>query len=106
MIPPEESIRTSDATNSSRPKGTASSPDMGSLRERKSSGMLRSVVQAERLIQLALVLPAATLIGWAIGLGLDHWLGRHWISIAGLVLGAIAGFVDVFRVVIRMAKTP
>jgi len=70
------------------------------------SGILKSVVQAERLIQLALVLPAATLIGWAIGLGLDHWLGHHWISIAGLLVGAVAGFVEVFRVVAAVSKTP
>lgn len=69
-------------------------------------GILKSVVEAERLIQLALVLPASTLIGWAIGMGLDRWLGHRWISIAGLIVGAVAGFVEVFRVVAALSKTP
>jgi F0F1-type ATP synthase assembly protein I len=80
--------------------------EAGESRRRGASGILKSVVQAERLIQLALVLPAATLIGWAIGMGLDRWLGHHWISIAGLLVGAIAGFVEVFRVVATLSKTP
>jgi ATP synthase protein I len=61
---------------------------------------LNSVVQVERLIQLALMLPAATVIGWLIGVGLDRWLHQHWIYIVGLLLGAAAGFVQIFRVVL------
>jgi ATP synthase protein I len=61
---------------------------------------LSSVVQVERLIQLALMLPAATVIGWLIGVGLDRWLHQHWIYIVGLLLGAAAGFVQIFRVVL------
>ncbi len=61
---------------------------------------MHSLVQIESLVQLALLLPAATVIGWLIGLGLDHWLHQHWIYIAGLLLGAAAGFVQIFRVVL------
>ncbi len=63
-----------------------------------------SLVRAQSLVQLALLLPAATMIGWAIGLGLDHWLKQDWIYIAGLVLGAVAGFVQLFRVVLALNK--
>ena len=48
-------------------------------------------MKVESLIQLGLVLPAAVVIGWAFGLVLDRWLGQHWINIAGLILGAVAG---------------
>jgi ATP synthase protein I len=65
---------------------------------------LQSLVRIESLIQLALLLPAAVVIGWAIGLALDHWLHQHWINILGLITGAVAGFVQIFRVVLSHSK--
>ncbi len=67
-------------------------------------GAMKSLVQVESLIQLALVLPIATVIGLLIGMGLDKWLHQHWIYIPGLVLGAAAGFVQIFRVVFALNK--
>jgi ATP synthase protein I len=67
-------------------------------------GAMRSLVHVESLIQLALMLPAATVIGWLIGVGLDRWLHQNWIYIAGLILGAVAGFVQIFRVVLAETK--
>jgi ATP synthase protein I len=68
------------------------------------AGILGSLVRVESLIQMALLLPTATFVGWAIGLGLDHWLHQHWIYLAGLILGAVAGFVQVFRLVSLLMK--
>ena len=70
----------------------------------KQSGAMKSLVQVESLIQLALMLPVATGVGWLIGVGLDKWLGQHWIYIPGLILGAAAGFVQIFRVVLAHSK--
>jgi len=67
-------------------------------------GPLQSLVRVESLIQLALLLPAAVVVGWAIGLALDHWLHQHWINILGLIAGAVAGFVQIFRVVLSHSK--
>jgi hypothetical protein len=50
------------------------------------------------------LLPAAVVIGWAIGLALDRWLHQHWINIAGPDAGAVAGFVQIFRVVLSHSK--
>jgi F0F1-type ATP synthase assembly protein I len=50
------------------------------------------------------MLPVGTVVGWAIGLGLDKWLHQHWIYIPGLILGAAAGFVEIFRVVFKQMK--
>lgn len=77
---------------------------MGAGRRQRRDGALASLVQVEKLIQLALMLPAATVIGWLIGVGLDKWLHQHWIYIAGLLLGAAAGFVQIFRVVLANTK--
>jgi ATP synthase protein I len=70
----------------------------------KQSGAMKSLVQVESLVQLALMLPIATVVGWLIGAGLDKWLHQHWIYIPGLLLGAAAGFVQIFRVVLAQAK--
>jgi ATP synthase protein I len=82
------------AAGSSRPDGT---------RQGQSDAM-KSLVKVESLIQLALMLPIATVIGWLMGAGLDKWLHQHWIYIPGLLLGAAAGFVQIFRVVLAQMK--
>ena len=55
--------------------------------------------QAGNYAQLAFVFPAATVIGWLIGVGLDKWLHTTWLYIVGLILGIIAGFVELIRTV-------
>jgi ATP synthase protein I len=67
-------------------------------------GALQSLVRIQTLIQLALLLPAAVVVGWALGLVLDRWLHQHWINILGLIAGAVAGFVQIFRVVLSHSK--
>jgi ATP synthase protein I len=61
-------------------------------------------VQAGRMSQVAFVLPAATVVGWLLGTAMDHWLDTSWISLVGLVLGIVAGFVDLIRTVISNSK--
>ncbi len=48
---------------------------------------------------LALALPASTFVGWAIGVLLDKWLHTTWLYLAGLILGIVAGFVQLIRAV-------
>ncbi len=47
--------------------------------------------------QLAFVFPAATVAGWLVGVALDRWLRTTWLYIAGLIVGIIAGFVELIR---------
>jgi F0F1-type ATP synthase assembly protein I len=54
-------------------------------------------VQMAKYAQLAIVFPAATLIGWLIGSAFDRWLHTTWLYIVGLLLGIIAGFVELIR---------
>ena len=70
------------------------SPDPQSEQERRSLW-----VQVARYSQLALILPAATLVGWLIGVGLDHWLHTTWLYLLGLIVGIAAGFVELVRTV-------
>jgi len=61
-------------------------------------------VQVGRYSQLALMLPAGTVVGWLIGSALDHWLQTSWIRIVGLFLGIAAGMVELIRAVLRDSK--
>jgi F0F1-type ATP synthase assembly protein I len=54
-------------------------------------------VQMSNYAELAVVFPAATVIGWLIGVGLDHWLHTTWLYIVGLLVGIAAGFVQLIR---------
>jgi ATP synthase protein I len=57
------------------------------------------LVQLARYSQLAFIFPAATFAGWLIGVGLDHWLQTTWLYLVGLILGIVAGFVELIRTV-------
>jgi F0F1-type ATP synthase assembly protein I len=37
------------------------------------------------------------LIGWLIGSAFDRWLHTSWLYIVGLIVGIIAGFVELIR---------
>ena len=60
-------------------------------------GALGELVKAESMIQLAIALPAGCLIGWLGGAALDKHFHTSWIGIVGILLGAVAGFVQIFR---------
>jgi F0F1-type ATP synthase assembly protein I len=62
-------------------------------------GGLDTLVRAEKMTQIAFILPAAVLVGWLAGAGLDKWLHTGWISIVGILLGVVAGFVQIFRLI-------
>jgi ATP synthase protein I len=57
-------------------------------------------LQMARYSQLAVVLPACTVAGWLIGLALDHYLHTTWLYLLGLILGIVAGFIELVRTVI------
>jgi F0F1-type ATP synthase assembly protein I len=54
-------------------------------------------IQLAKYSQLAFVFPAATVAGWLIGAALDRWLHTTWLYLAGLILGIIAGFIELIR---------
>ena len=66
---------------------------------------LREFVQAESMIQIALVLPLSCIIGWALGDFLDHKLHQSWIAMLGLALGVAAGFIQVIRMANHANRT-
>jgi len=71
-------------------------------RKKMSSG-LESLVEAEKLMQIAILLPASAFIGWLIGAWLDGHFHQTWIGVVGLIFGGIAGIVHVVRLAMAAA---
>lgn len=63
-------------------------------------GLFGAWVQAEKFIQIALLLPSSAFIGWVAGYGLDRWLHQTWMAMAGVVVGIISGLVGAIRMAI------
>lgn len=61
-------------------------------------------VQVARYTELAMVFPAAVVVGWLIGAALDRWLHTSWLYLAGILLGVAAGFAELIRVAWRDSK--
>ena len=64
-----------------------------------SSG-LKAMMQAETAIQIGLMPPSAVGICWFLGAWADRAFHQHWIAIAGVIFGAIAGLTVVIRTVL------
>lgn len=87
-----------DAKQTGKPGGEESNAGFGG-----NSGLIGAWIQAEKMIQIALLLPCAGFIGWIIGVGLDRWLHQTWISMASIVLGIVAGLVGAIEMAIASA---
>ena len=53
---------------------------------------------------MGLILPASVVVGLLIGSALDRWLKTSWISLAGLLVGCIAGFAEMIRIIMKASK--
>jgi hypothetical protein len=70
----------------------------------KRSSIVDSIVQAEKMIQIAFVLPCATFLGWLAGAWLDRRLHQSWISLVGIVFGGASGLVYVVKLALATDK--
>lgn len=53
---------------------------------------------------MGIILPAAVVVGLLIGAALDKWLHTTWITLVGLLVGAVAGFAELIRLIMRASK--
>jgi ATP synthase protein I len=72
---------------------------------KKVPGALQNLVQAEKLLQVAFVLPSATVVGWLAGAWADQHWHQSWIAIAGVIFGSISGLVYVIRMAMDAEKS-
>ena len=83
------------------------SPESGPREERETRAERRerkSWQQVAKYGELGFLLPAATFVGWAIGAGLDRWLGTKWITLTGVLVGIVAGFVQMIRTALKASR--
>ncbi|MBS1850630.1 MAG: AtpZ/AtpI family protein [Acidobacteria bacterium] len=69
-----------------------------------SSDNSKSVAKLARYSELGFIIPASVLLGFFLGKVLDHWLHTRWIYLAGLIFGAIVGFVQMIRMALTSVK--
>jgi F0F1-type ATP synthase assembly protein I len=62
------------------------------------------VRRAAEYSSLALVLPISTFVGYLIGYWLDGRFGTEWLRIVFLILGTIAGFVQLIRQIMQDSR--
>lgn len=60
--------------------------------------------QYGRYSQMALALPAGVIAGLLLGALLDHWLKTTWITVAGVIVGSVAGFAELIRALMKMSR--
>lgn len=82
-------------------------PPLPDPRERgKASGLVSALVQAEKMVQIALVLPCAAFIGWLGGDWLGNRLHQSWIGAVGIAFGGAAGLYYVIRLAMNAVNDP
>ena len=54
-----------------------------------------------RYSEIAFIIPAAVVVGLLLGKLLDYWLQTHWLYLAGIIFGAVIGFIQMIRMVTR-----
>jgi F0F1-type ATP synthase assembly protein I len=63
------------------------------------SGM-KTLVEAEKMMQIAIMLPSAAFVGWLLGYWLGNLLHQPWMTTAGIIFGGVSGLVYVVRLVV------
>jgi F0F1-type ATP synthase assembly protein I len=54
-----------------------------------------------RYSEIAFIIPAAVVVGLLVGKLLDYWFHTRWLFLGGIVFGAIVGFMQMIRMVLR-----
>ena len=70
----------------------------------KKSGGMNSYAKLETILQMAIAVPAGSLIGLFLGGWLDRRFHTKWIAVTLLLLGAAGGFIQLFTYLSRTSK--
>jgi F0F1-type ATP synthase assembly protein I len=62
------------------------------------------LVSAARYSEIGFIIPAAVFLGYALGRLLDYWLHTHWLNLAGVIFGAVVGFVQMIRMASALSR--
>jgi F0F1-type ATP synthase assembly protein I len=54
--------------------------------------------------EIGFIIPAAVFLGYALGRLADYWLHTHWLYLAGVIFGAVVGFVQMIRMAAALSR--
>ena len=63
-----------------------------------------ALVSAARYSEIGFIIPAAVFLGYALGRLGDYWLHTHWLYLAGIIFGAVVGFVQMIRMASALSR--
>jgi F0F1-type ATP synthase assembly protein I len=70
--------------------------------DRKDPNDLQSTAIAwARYSEIAFIIPAAVVVGLLLGKLGDYFFHTHWLTITGVIFGAVVGFIQLIRMVTR-----
>lgn len=71
----------------------------------KATPGLQAVVEAEKMAQIAILLPVTALVGWLAGAWLDEKLHQSWMGVTGALVGGVAGLAYAIQMALAAANT-
>lgn len=64
----------------------------------------RNLSLVGKAFELGMITAACIVVGLLIGAALDRWLHTKWITIVGVLVGVVTGFVEMIRRALAMSK--
>ena len=62
------------------------------------------IASAARYSEIGFIIPAAVILGFILGKLGDYWFHTTWLYLAGLIFGAVVGFVEMIRMAMASTK--
>ncbi len=69
--------------------------------DKRDPNLQDTAVAWARYSEIAFIIPAAVVIGLLLGKLGDYFFHTHWLTLTGIIFGAIVGFVQLIRTVLR-----
>ena len=63
-----------------------------------------ALVSAARYSEIGFIIPAAVFLGYALGRFADYELHTRWLYLAGVIFGAVVGFVQMIRLAAALSR--
>lgn len=69
--------------------------------DKRDPNLQSTAVAYARYSEIAFIIPAAVVVGLLLGKLGDYFFHTHWLTLTGIIFGAIVGFVQLIRTVLR-----